>query len=185
MRSWLLSGGIARTRKHAALHLFHGARPDPNPVGAAWLWRRDLSRDTLQAPAPSIAPFPAIPQRARATDTIWAGQMNKKNRSRARSLAMALIVSVCWWPVSAAAQVEAPKAGDPCEARIAHIRAELYRLDETQQPALGGGLDNRDSPLGMINTMVADAQGALDRGNEERCLELVGSAERALAGLEN
>ena len=110
--------------------------------------------------------------------------MKSNNRLKARSLAVAALFPACAWPVSVNAQVEAPKAGDPCEVRIAHIRAELYRLDETQQPALGGGLDNRDSPLGTIDTMVADAQSALDRGREERCIELVGSAERALSGLE-
>lgn len=71
---------------------------------------------------------------------------------------------------------------DACQERIAAIRDELYRRDEDQTMG-DGDEENRDSPLGMINSMVRDAQSALDTGNEERCGRLVTDAESALKAL--
>lgn len=109
--------------------------------------------------------------------------MVKVIRTGIPALLAATIVS-CSLSGAAFAQVEAPNSSDPCEKRIAAARAELYRLDESQSLDLGGGVENRDSPLGTINSMVDDAQSALDRGNEARCVELIGSAESSLQGLE-
>lgn len=100
-----------------------------------------------------------------------------------RSLVLGAAVACLSWPGPLAAQTEAPRMSDACQQRIAEVRTNLNRLDESERLGLGH-TDNRDSPLGEIGSMVDQAQSALDEGNEERCASLVGDAERALAGLE-
>ena len=89
---------------------------------------------------------------------------------------------LCWTHEPSIAQTEQPNMKDACQERIAAIRDELYRRDEDQTMG-DGDEENRDSPLGMINSMVRDAQSALDTGNEERCGTLVTDAESALKAL--
>ena len=120
----------------------------------------------------------------RTPSTVIANGTNGSHQMIAKRLSCFAVATTlfCWALEPSIAQTEQPNLNDACQERIAAVRDELYRRDEIQTMG-DGDEENRDSPLGMINSMVRDAQSALDKGNEERCKSLVTDAEKALKAL--